>query len=207
MLIALSLLFAQETPDEDCAEGEECIEIAESAGVLGAMSEHPTDVFGSSGLSSDITGGIGGLIGAKGTQVGRGRLGDSHSAVDCNDTSCPTHSGSTARTTAAMTSSGAVSYGDPIILGALDRTVMQDVVDTMPPAWDTCAATHGGTGKVTIKFVVAKDGTVSTSSVKSSTTHNAAVDACIAETFMRATFPEPKGGGIVIASWPVLLAP
>ena len=207
MIFVLSLFFAQETPDEDCPAGDECIEIAESAGILGAMSEEPTDVFGSSGLDPDITGGIGGLIGAKGTQIGSGGLGDSHSAVDCVDDACSTHSGYGARVTTALTGSGAVSYGDPIILGALDRSVMQDVVDTLPPAWENCAATHGGTGKVTIKFVVAKDGSVSTSSVKSSTTRNGAVDACIADTFMHASFPPPKGGGIVIASWPILLAP
>ncbi|MCB9793283.1 MAG: FHA domain-containing protein [Alphaproteobacteria bacterium] len=51
-------------------------EIAENAGVLGAMRDgaEMDGVFGSSGLSSDMAGGIGGLIGAKGTQIGSGGL-------------------------------------------------------------------------------------------------------------------------------------
>ncbi|MCB9762964.1 MAG: von Willebrand factor type A domain-containing protein [Alphaproteobacteria bacterium] len=52
-------------------------EIAENAGVLGALREggEMDGVLGSSGLSSDVSGGIGGLIGAKGTQIGSGGLG------------------------------------------------------------------------------------------------------------------------------------
>lgn len=52
-------------------------EIAENAGVLGALRE-PGDmnaVFGSSALDSNLSGGVGGLVGAKGTQVGSGGLG------------------------------------------------------------------------------------------------------------------------------------
>ena len=97
--------------------------------------------------------------------------------------------------------------GDPIILGALDISLMRPVVAGLAPAFESCSATHAGSGRVLVKFVVAKDGTVSTSTVKSSTTANAELDTCIAEAFGPALFPEPKGGGIVIASWPVDIQP
>jgi hypothetical protein len=58
-------------------------EVAENAGVLGAMRDggEMDGVFGTSGLNSDLTGGIGGLIGAKGTQIGSGGLGSRGSGL------------------------------------------------------------------------------------------------------------------------------
>ena len=50
-------------------------EVAADAGVLGSLSEGEVgDVFGSSGLNSDLTGGIGGLIGTNNIQAGSGGL-------------------------------------------------------------------------------------------------------------------------------------
>ena len=97
------------------------------------------------------------------------------------------------------------TFGQPIILGALDLSVMTPVVESLEPAVEACRAQHPASGKVVVKFVVAKDGTISSATVKSSTTGNAALDGCVAEAFKTPVFPEPKGGGIVITSWPVLL--
>jgi hypothetical protein len=62
-------------------------------------------------------------------------------------------------------------------------------------------------GKITIKFVIAKDGSVSKSDVKSSSMGNGAVEGCIADRFLKFQFPEPKGGGIVIVSYPFIFSP
>ena len=62
-------------------------------------------------------------------------------------------------------------------------------------------------GKVNVKFVIAKDGSVSSSTTKSSTLANPTVEGCINARFMRFTFPEPRGGGIVVVSYPFLFAP
>jgi hypothetical protein len=62
-------------------------------------------------------------------------------------------------------------------------------------------------GKIVIKFTIAKDGTVSQASTKSTTMSNSAVENCIVGRFMRMQFPEPKGGGIVIVSYPFLFSP
>lgn len=61
-------------------------------------------------------------------------------------------------------------------------------------------------GKVTVKFVIAKDGTVSSSTTKASTMGSPAVESCMNGRFMRFQFPEPKGGGIVIVSYPFIFA-
>ena len=62
-------------------------------------------------------------------------------------------------------------------------------------------------GKVVIKFIIAKDNLVSTASVKTSTMGNSGVEQCIVGRFMRMQFPKPKGGGIVIVSYPFLFSP
>ena len=62
-------------------------------------------------------------------------------------------------------------------------------------------------GKVTVKFVISKTGSVSKASTKSSTLNNSAVEGCINSRFMRFKFPEPKGGGIVIVSYPFIFQP
>ena len=58
-----------------------------------------------------------------------------------------------------------------------------------------------------MKFVISKTGSVSKASTKSSTLNNSAVEGCINSRFMRFKFPEPKGGGIVIVSYPFIFQP
>jgi hypothetical protein len=62
-------------------------------------------------------------------------------------------------------------------------------------------------GKIVVKFVIAKDGTVSSAQTKATTMNNASVENCINGRFMRFKFPEPKGGGIVIVSYPFIFSP
>ena len=60
-------------------------------------------------------------------------------------------------------------------------------------------------GKVTVKFVIAKDGSVSKSSVKKSTIGSSEVESCVIERFMRFQFPKPNGG-IVLVSYPFIFS-
>ena len=62
-------------------------------------------------------------------------------------------------------------------------------------------------GKVTVKFVISRTGSVSKASTKTTTMANKAVEGCINSRFMRFKFPEPKGGGIVIVSYPFIFQP
>ena len=203
-------------------------EIAENAGVRGALRDGSEldGVFGSSGLSSDLTGGIGGLIGAKGTQIGSGGLGSRGSGLG---------GGGTAEGLGGLGTkgrgSGASGYGsgggnfgakgeggigriggDPIILGALDKSLIDAVIKRHMNQIRYCYQRELNKnpnlgGKITVKFVIAKDGSVSSAQTKNSTMKNPAVESCINSRFMRFKFPEPKGGGIVIVSYPFIFAP
>ena len=203
-------------------------EVAENAGVLGALREGSEldGVFGSSNLNSDLQGGIGGLIGAKGTQIGSGGLGSRGSGLGGGGSAeglgglCTKGRGSGS----SGYGSGGGNFGakgeggigriggDPIILGALDKSLIDAVIKRNMNQIRYCykrelTKNPNLGGKITVKFVIAKDGSVSKADIKSSTMSNASVESCITGRFMRFKFPEPNGGGIVIVSYPFIFAP
>jgi hypothetical protein len=102
--------------------------------------------------------------------------------------------------------------GDPIILGALDKSLIDAVIKRNLNQIRYCYQReltknpHLG-GKVTVKFVIAKDGAVSSATTKVTTLNNVSVETCINGRFLRMQFPEPKGGGLVIVSYPFLFSP
>jgi hypothetical protein len=107
---------------------------------------------------------------------------------------------------------GATAGGDMLILGSLDKGSIQAVIQRHLNQIRYCYQREltkdpDLAGRVVIKFVVARDGTVSSATVKSSTMGNNLVETCIAGRFMRFVFPEPAGGGIVIVSYPFLFSP
>ncbi len=203
-------------------------EIADNAGVLGALRDDSQldSVLGATGLNADMMSGIGGLIGAKGTQMGAGGLGARGSGLG---------GGGTAEGLGGLGTkgrgSGASGYGsgggnfgskgeggigtvggDPIILGALDKSLIDAVIKRNMNQIRYCYQRELTKnpqlgGKITVKFVIAKDGTVSSATTKSSTMGSPAVESCINGRFMRFQFPEPKGGGIVIVSYPFIFSP
>ncbi len=99
-----------------------------------------------------------------------------------------------------------------IILGALEMSLVDAVVQRHKAQIQYCyerelKSDPSLAGRVVVKFVVAKDGSVSSATTKSSTMGSPAVEGCINGRFMRMRFPEPKGGGIVIVSYPFLFSP
>jgi len=203
-------------------------QIAENAGVLGALDDAGAldGMFGSAALDSDLAGGIGGLIGAKGTQVGSGGLGSRGGGLG---------GGGTAEGLGGLGTkgigSGKSGYGtgggnfgakgeggigrvggDPIVLGSLDRSLIDEVIKRHMNQIRYCynrelAKNNSLGGKIVIRFTIAKDGSVSAASTKTTTMNNGAVESCIVGRFMRMKFPQPKGGGIVIVSYPFLFSP
>lgn len=203
-------------------------EIAENAGVLGALRDDATldSALGATGLNADMMNGIGGLIGTKGTQMGSGGLGARGSGLGGGGTAEGLGGlGTKGRGSGASGyGSGAGNFGskgeggigtvggDPIILGALDKSLIDAVIKRNMAQIRYCyqrELTKNPTlgGKITVKFVIAKDGTVSSATTKTSTMNNPAVESCINGRFMKFQFPEPKGGGIVIVSYPFIFSP
>jgi TonB family protein len=203
--------------------------IVENAGIMGAMQDNAlSQMPGQSGLSSDVQGGIGGLIGAKGTQIGSGGLGARAGGLG---------GGGTAEGLGGLAKKGAPGNGkdsgygtgggnfgkhgeggigtvggEPIILGALDRSLIDEVVKRHMNQIRYCyqrelTSNPKLAGKIVIKITIAKDGTVSSAQTKSSSMNNAKVENAICERFLKMQFPQPKGGGIVIVSYPFEFKP
>lgn len=159
------------------------------------------------GEDTDLGGGVGGLIGAKGTAIGVGGLGSRGEGTGGGGTALGlgglgTGSG-TSPTTATL---------EPIILGAMDRAEVDRVVNRYLPQIRYCyesalAKQPALAGKVNVKFVISKDGTVSSAVVKSTTLNHADTESCVTGHFARMQFPAPRGGGIVIVSYPFAFAP
>ncbi|MBM4364873.1 MAG: AgmX/PglI C-terminal domain-containing protein [Deltaproteobacteria bacterium] len=203
-------------------------EIAENAGVLGSLrNDSALDAaLGATGLNADTMSGIGGLIGTKGTQIGSGGLGGRGSGLGGGGTADGLGGlGTRGRGSGASGyGSGGGNFGskgeggigtiggDPIILGALDKSLIDAVIKRNMNQIRYCyqrelTKNPALGGKITVKFVIAKDGTVSSAQTKSSTMNSPAVESCINGRFMRFQFPEPKGGGIVIVSYPFIFSP
>ncbi len=204
-------------------------QIAESAGILAALedSSELEGLFGSSTLDSDLVSGLGGLIGSQyGDDYGSGGLGSRGSGLG---------GGGTAEGLGGLGTkgrgSGASGYGmgagnfgatagsegpttrmgDPIILGALDREAMDQVVKRHLAQLRYCYQRQLNKdpdiqGKVVVKITVAADGTVSSATIKSTTMNNESVESCLAGRFMRFQFPEPENGKIVTATYPLVFS-
>ena len=101
--------------------------------------------------------------------------------------------------------------GDPIILGALDKRLIDQEIAKHLPAIGRCFDAGSGSsaersGKVVVKFVIANTGSVSKSTVKTTTVADSAVSECAAAAFGGMHFAEPKGGGIVITMYPFIFS-
>lgn len=177
-------------PAAETAETAVLLRAAEGATTLrikGEIGVEPPPEPTTAGVPSSA---IAGLVGKKGTQLG----------------ATPTDAAP------APPAPGAHRVDFPIILGALDKALIDQVIDAGLGRLDACyqaekARTRSLSGRITVKFVVARDGTVRSAFPKESSFPSGNVEQCVATAFLGLRFPEPKGGGIVIASYPFSFAP
>jgi len=104
------------------------------------------------------------------------------------------------------------TVGDPIILGAIDKSTIDRVVKNNLAAVRYCyqrvlQARPNLGGKITLKFVIGKDGAVSSAAVKTTTLGSPAVEDCVVKRFEAMQFPKPRGGGIAIVTYPLVFNP
>ena len=95
----------------------------------------------------------------------------------------------------------------PIILGSLDKQVIRQIVHEHANQIRYCyehelTTTAGIAGKIAMKWVISGEGAVTQVRVESTTMGNAHVEGCLSEKIKTWIFPKPKGGGIVIVSYP-----
>jgi len=99
--------------------------------------------------------------------------------------------------------------GQEIMLGALDKSVIDRVIKQHLSGIRECYQEQKVenpelAGKVVVKLVIGKDGTVSSAKVEESSLDNVLVENCVCNRFEQMQFPSPKGGGLVIISYPIV---
>ena len=203
--------------------------MADNAGLMGQMADQGgmDGILGDTIVDENMMGGIGGALGAKGYQMGAGGLGSRGSGLGGGGSASGL--GGTGTRGRGGGSSGFGSGqgnfgpkgeggigrigGDPIILGALDKSLIDRVIKRNMNQIKYCYqkqlnASPTLNGKIVVKFVISGDGSVSQAKTHSSTMDGGgAVQSCINDRFLRFQFPEPRGGGIVIVKYPFLFSP
>ena len=101
---------------------------------------------------------------------------------------------------------------DAIIHGALDESqidaAIQQVMNQIRYCYQRELVKEPGLhGEITVKFVISGTGSVSKAEIKSSTMGSPTVESCITGRFLHFRFPEPKGGGDVVVSYPFVFTP
>lgn len=204
-------------------------EMADNAGLMGQMADQGgmDGILGDTIVDENMMGGIGGALGAKGYQMGAGGLGSRGSGLGGGGSASGLGGTGTRGRGGGSTGfgSGQGNFGpkgeggigriggDPIILGALDKSLIDRVIKRNMNQIKYCYqrqlnASPTLNGKIVVKFVISGDGSVSQAKTHSSTmSGGGAVESCINERFLRFQFPEPRGGGIVIVKYPFLFSP
>ena len=181
------------------------------------------DEMGSSAAMDAFNGGLGGVIGAKGIQAGSGGLGAGGGGLGGGGTadglgglgskgmgqgrSGNGMGGGSFGKKRTRGSLGTIG-GTPTILGGLDKSLIDAVIKRNMSQIRYCfqrelAKNPDLGGKIKIKFVIAKDGSVSKASIESSGMGPGGkpVETCLTQRFLKFKFPQPNGG-IVIVKYP-----
>jgi Ca-activated chloride channel family protein len=167
--------------------------------------------YGASGGYGVLFGGSGtsGRLGVRGAGLGGGGTADSLGGLGTKgigDVGWGTRSASPRPAGDGRASLG----GDPVILGGLDRAVIDAVVKRYLNQLRYCYQREllkkpDLAGKLVVKFAIAADGTVSAAAIKTSTLGDSAVEQCVAGRFLKMQFPETDG--LVIVSYPLEFTP
>jgi biopolymer transport protein ExbD len=102
--------------------------------------------------------------------------------------------------------------GAPMVLGSLDKALIDGVVKANMDHLSHCYSElldrfPERRARITMKFVIASDGTVSRAIVKESDIDDPTFHTCLTDTLRTFEFAEPKGGGIVHVSYPFVFSP
>jgi hypothetical protein len=100
-----------------------------------------------------------------------------------------------------------MTQGTPVVMGSLDPEIIRRIVREHAGQIRYCYEqelnrTPGLAGKVIMKWVISGEGKVTSAQKESSEMKNANVENCMASRIKTWVFPKPKGGGIVLVSYP-----
>jgi TonB family protein len=102
-----------------------------------------------------------------------------------------------------------ITSSEPTVMGSLDKELIRKVIHANRGQIRFCYESQLNrfpklNGKVSVKFVISATGSVASSQVAASTANNAELETCVAGRVRTWQFPKPKGGGVVIVTYPFI---
>jgi len=181
-------------------------------------------IFGANGLGGELKSAMGNMFGAapgdaqglgglglRGAGAGGGGVGDTIGIGGIGTKGRGGGTGGYGTGTGMLGGKKTVDIGitssDATVVGSLDKELIRQVIRRNINQVRYCYETQLQrnpklNGKVSIKFVISAAGTVASSQVASSTVDNAELEACVTGRVRAWEFPRPKGGGVVVVTYP-----
>ncbi|MFY2559544.1 adventurous gliding motility protein GltG [Corallococcus terminator] len=197
-----------------------------TAKIFGGGKGGISTVFGSKGLGGDLKSAMGNMFGAKagnsggfgglglrGSGGGGGGTGDTVGIGGIGTKGRGGGTGSYGTGVGVLGGKSSVDVGitssEPEVMGSLDKELIRKVIHMNRGQIRYCYESLLNRfpklgGKVAVKFVITATGSVASSSVAQSTAGNAELETCVAGRVRTWKFPEPKGGGVVVVTYPFI---
>jgi TonB family protein len=200
--------------------------IAMNSGLLGMLKggdSAVSNVFGPGGLGTGINNAMGGLQGsAMGDAGGAGGLGTRGTGAGGGGNSLGigglgrgTGRGGGGRGNIDLGGRGKgrtrIVPGRTVIKGSLSKEAIARVIRRNLARFKYCYekqlnANPNLSGKVSVYFTIAPTGSVAQASIRESSVGDKKVDSCVAGVMKSLKFPKPKGGGIVVVTYPFVFS-
>ncbi|MGQ0507402.1 MAG: TonB family protein, partial [Myxococcaceae bacterium] len=183
-------------------------------------------VFGPNGLGGELKSAMGNMFGAaagdaqgfgglglRGSGAGGGGQGDTIGIGGIGTKGRGGGTGSYGTGVGVLGGKKSVDVGitssEPMVMGSLDKELIRQVIHRNRNQIRYCYESQLTRfpklkGKVAVKFVISASGSVASSSVAQADTNNAELETCVAGRVRTWMFPKPKGGGVVIVTYPFI---
>jgi TonB family protein len=192
--------------------------------IFGSGGSGISTIFGHNGLGGELRSAMGNMFGAaagdaqgfgglglRGTGAGGGGVGDTIGIGGIGTKGRGGGTGTYGSGVGVLGGKKSVDIGitssEPTVMGSLDKELIRQVIHRNRNQIRYCYESQLTRfpklhGKVAVKFVISAQGTVASSNVAQSDVGNAELETCVAGRVRTWQFPKPKGGGIVIVTYP-----
>jgi TonB family protein len=213
---------ARAAPQGDPSKKDQARQLASQ--IFGGKGGGISTIFGKNGLGGELKGAMGNMFGAApGDAAGFGGLGLRGSAgggggtgetIGIGGIGTRGRGGGTGAYGSGVGVLGGkkdidigITSSDPTVMGSLDKELIRQVIHRNRSQIRYCYESQLTrfpklNGKVQVKFVISASGTVASSSVMQSTANNSELEQCVAGRVRTWIFPKPKGGGVVVVTYP-----
>jgi TonB family protein len=195
-----------------------------AAKIFGSGGSGISTIFGHNGLGGELKSAMGNMFGAaagdaqgfgglglRGSGAGGGGVGDTIGIGGIGTKGRGGGTGTYGTGVGVLGGKKSVDIGitssEPTVMGSLDKELIRQVIHRNRNQIRYCYESQLTRfpklhGKVAVKFVISAQGTVASSNVAQSDVGNAELETCVAGRVRTWQFPKPKGGGIVIVTYP-----